>query len=74
VAFRDYLRYVEKGSVDSESSPVREPNTAFEKLVFGVLSRHGFTADCGVGFSNYFIDLAVRHPDAPDHYLLALEG
>jgi very-short-patch-repair endonuclease len=27
-----------------------------------------------VGFSNYFVDLAIRHPDAPDHYLLALEG
>lgn len=74
LAFRDYLRYVEKGSVDSESGSVREPTTPFEKLVFGLLSRHGFTADCGVGFSNYFIDLAVRHPDAPDHYLLALEG
>ena len=74
LAFRDYLRYVEKGSVDSESGSVREPTTPFEKLVFGLLHRHGFTADCGVGFSNYFIDLAVRHPDASDHYLLALEG
>jgi very-short-patch-repair endonuclease len=74
LAFRDYLRYVEKGSVDSESAPVREPNTPFEKLVFGLLSQQGFTAACGVGFSNYFIDLAVRHPDATDHYLLALEG
>jgi superfamily I DNA and/or RNA helicase len=74
LAFRDYLRYVEKNIEDSELESPRDPKTPFEKVLFSLLTEHGFTADCGVGFANYFIDLAIRHPEASDHYLLALEG
>lgn len=72
-AFQAYLRYVEARSLDSEDSTCREPETPFERVVSEALQRHGFSVECRVGVANYFIDLAVRHPQNPEIYLLAIE-
>lgn len=72
-AFQAYLRYVEARSLDSEDSTCREPETPFERVVSEALQLHGFSVECRVGVANYFIDLAVRHPQNPEIYLLAIE-
>jgi len=45
----------------------------FEIVVAEALTRHGYGVDCQVGVANYFIDLAIRHPDRPETYLLGVE-
>lgn len=72
-AFQAYLRYVESRSLDSDDSTCREPETPFERVVSEALQRHGFSVECRVGVANYFIDLAVRDPQNPGIYLLAIE-
>lgn len=72
-AFQAYLRYVEARSLDSENSTRREPKSPFERVVSEALEHHGFSVECRVGVANYFIDLAVRHPQNPEIYLLAIE-
>ena len=72
-AFQAYLRYVESRSLDSDDSTCREPETPFERVVSEALQRHGFSVECRVGVANYFIDLAVLHPQNPGIYLLAIE-
>jgi very-short-patch-repair endonuclease len=73
-ALRDYLKYVETQSLDSVVHTSREPESPMEQVVAEALQSHGFTVDCRVGVANYFIDLAVRNPEKPDTYLLAIEG
>lgn len=72
-ALQAYLRFVEARSLDSDGSFEREPETPFEQVVCEALRRHGYSVDCRVGVANYFIDLAVRHPDYSEIYLLAIE-
>ena len=68
-----YLSYVEARSLDSDGSLGRDPQSPFELVVCEALQRHGFAVECRVGVANYFIDLAVRHPERPETYLLAIE-
>lgn len=72
-AFQAYLRYVEARSLYFEDSTCREPETPFERVVSEALEHHGFSVECRVGVANYFIDLAVRHPQNAEIYLLAIE-
>jgi very-short-patch-repair endonuclease len=51
----------------------REPDSEFEIVVAEALTRHGYQVDCQVGVANYFIDLAIRHPDKPETYLIGIE-
>ena len=72
-AFRDYLKYVESQSLETGRPSGREPDSPFEVVVAEAIQRHGFDVDCQVGVANYFIDLAIRHPQHPDIYLLGVE-
>jgi very-short-patch-repair endonuclease len=51
----------------------REPDSPFEVVVAEAIQRHGFEVDCQVGVANYFIDLAIRHPNRPETYILGVE-
>jgi very-short-patch-repair endonuclease len=72
-AFRNYLKFVESESLESGRPSGREPDSPFEVVVAEAIQRHGFEVDCQVGVANYFIDLAIRHPDRPGTYLLGVE-
>jgi very-short-patch-repair endonuclease len=72
-AFRNYLKFVESQSLESGRPSGREPDSPFEVVVAEAIQRHGYEVDCQVGVANYFIDLAIRHPDRPDAYLLGVE-
>ena len=72
-ALKGYLKYVEAQSLDTGHQSGREPDSEFEIVVAEALTRHGFGVDCQVGVANYFIDLAIRHPDRPETYLLGVE-
>ncbi len=72
-AFRNYLKFVENQSLETGRPSGREPDSPFEVVVAEAIQRHGYEVDCQVGVANYFIDLAIRHPDKPDTYLLGVE-
>jgi len=72
-AFRNYLKFVENQSLETGRPSGREPDSPFEVVVAEAMQRHGYEVDCQVGVANYFIDLAIRHPDKPDTYLLGVE-
>jgi very-short-patch-repair endonuclease len=72
-AFRGYLKYVESQSLETGRPSGREPDSPFEVVVAEAIQHHGFDVDCQVGVANYFIDLAIRHPEQPDTYLLGVE-
>ena len=72
-AFRNYLKFVESQSLETGRPTGREPDSPFEVVVAEAIQRHGYEVDCQVGVANYFIDLAIRHPNKPDTYLLGVE-
>lgn len=72
-AFRNYLKFVENQSLETGRPSGREPDSPFEVVVAEAIQRHGYEVDCQVGVANYFIDLAIRHPEKPDTYLLGVE-
>lgn len=72
-ALKGYLKYVESQSLDTGRQSGREPDSEFEIVVAEALTRHGYEVDCQVGVANYFIDLAIRHPEKPETYLLGVE-
>jgi very-short-patch-repair endonuclease len=72
-AFRNYLKFVESQSLETGRPSGREPDSPFEVVVAEAIQRHGYEVDCQVGVANYFIDLAIRHPEKPDTYLLGVE-
>jgi len=57
----------------SRDASGRETDRPFEVVVAEANQRHSYEVDCQVGVANYFIDLAIRHPDRPDSYLPGME-
>lgn len=72
-ALKGYLKFVESQSLETGRHSGREPDSEFEIVVAESLTRHGYQVDCQVGVANYFIDLAIRHPDKPETYLIGIE-
>jgi len=70
-----YLSYAQSASPESQSAQwgsdrYEEP---FSRSVHNVLTEAGYHIDINVGMGNYRIDLAVRHPDEPHRYLVAID-
>jgi very-short-patch-repair endonuclease len=72
-ALKGYLKFVESQSLETGRQSGREPDSEFEIVVAEALTRHGYQVDCQVGVANYFIDLAIRHPDKLETYLIGIE-
>jgi hypothetical protein len=73
---RGYLDFAHHGlralSVDGDASGW-PPESPFEADVLSVIRGWGYEADVRVGAAGYRIDVAVRHPDRPGSYVLAVE-
>ena len=72
-ALKGYLEYAETGRLDTWKETDRPPDSDFEVAVADSLRRHGIECVAQLGVSDYFIDLAVKHPDVADGYILAIE-
>lgn len=70
---RNFLEFAQYGV---SRLPQRESTVAQESAVVEsvqqALSEAGYVADAAVGCSQFKVDLAVRHPDHPDTYLLGI--
>lgn len=74
-AFRDFLRYARSGRLqyDKPGESGGEPDSDFESHVMERLKAHGYQVVPQVGVGGYWIDLAVKHPEALDTYILGIE-
>jgi very-short-patch-repair endonuclease len=73
-ALKQFLDYAETGQLGSEPRITRrDPDSDFEDAVLEGLRESGFDCVPQVGVANFFIDIGVRDPDAPDEFIAAVE-
>lgn len=78
IAFKGYLKFAETNILQSvipyrQQSRPAEPESPFEEAVASIIVQAGYEVALQVGAAGYFIDIAVKHPDNPSEYLLAVE-
>ncbi|MFB6374457.1 MAG: DUF3320 domain-containing protein [Bradymonadaceae bacterium] len=74
---KTFLKYAEVGpkaiAEATRSSGSGKNTVGIRREVADVLRERGWEPDLGVGCSGYEIDIAVRHPEYPESYLLGIE-
>jgi very-short-patch-repair endonuclease len=70
---KTFLSYAEKGSLDAPRETDREADSEFELQIYDMLAQKGYTVHQQVGCADFYIDLAVVHPDNSGRYLLGIE-
>ena len=68
-----YLEYAETRGKAAVKTIGDEPDSDFEAEVADRLRTKGYEVKLQVGVSGYRIDLAVAHPDRPEHFLAGVE-
>jgi very-short-patch-repair endonuclease len=72
-ALQHFLKYAQNRQLDVPLETGKLPDSPFEEEVISALRDAGYDIEPQVGTAGYFIDLAVRDPDRPGAYLLAIE-
>ena len=72
-ALKDFLDYCERGHLHAPKLTGKAPDSAFEVAVMRRLAEAGYAAEPQLGVAGFFLDLAVKDPDDPGRYLLAIE-
>ncbi|MBA4247010.1 MAG: DUF3320 domain-containing protein [Microbacterium sp.] len=68
-----FLAYAETGELETFGETGRATDSPFEDQVRSAVEGLGYDVEPQVGEAGYFIDLAVRHPEQPGKYVLAIE-
>ena len=68
-----FLQYAETGLLEEQVSTSQDADSPFEETVAAAMEGFGYKVDKQVGSAGFKIDLAVRHPDQPGRYMLAVE-
>jgi very-short-patch-repair endonuclease len=72
--FRKYLEYASSGQLTPQSKITnRGYDSPFEQAVSAALRLIGFECIPQIGVKGFSIDLAIRHPDNPDKFILGIE-
>lgn len=72
-ALKHFLKYAETGELDIPIETGKQADSPFELEVKQALEERGFKIEPQVGAAGYFIDLAVKDPERPGRYILAVE-
>ena len=73
-ALNSFLKYCETGQISrTDAENGRAPDSDFEISVMELLDSHGFECVPQVGEAGFFIDVAVRDPNKPGRFLMAIE-
>lgn len=72
-ALKQYLDYARTGRLEQGTRSERSEDSPFEVAVRRALESGGFQCEPQVGVAGFFVDLAVRHPRYPDHFLAGIE-
>ncbi|MCA8930017.1 MAG: DUF3320 domain-containing protein, partial [Alphaproteobacteria bacterium] len=68
-----FLEYAKSGQMEQPEITGLGVDSPFEEDVASVIARLGYACDLQVGSAGFRIDMAVRNPDRPGQYLLAVE-
>ncbi|MCK0169579.1 DUF3320 domain-containing protein [Aliiroseovarius sp. S1123] len=68
-----FLEYAKSGQMEQPEVTGLGADSPFEEDVASVITRLGYSCDLQVGSAGFRIDMAVRNPDRPGQYLLAVE-
>ena len=72
-ALKQYLEFVETKGRSAVKSIGVDADSDFELEVADRLQRKGYQVQLQIGVSGFKIDLGVRHPDFPEHFLAGVE-
>lgn len=68
-----FLQYAETGVLEQAVSTSEDADSPFEEAVAAFIEDLNYKVDKQVGYTGFKIDLAVRHPEHPGRYMLAVE-
>lgn len=68
-----FLQFAESGQLNKAYEKQQEQNFAFGALLHQAIQRLGYQVAPRVGSQGYYIDLAIKHPEDPSKFVLALE-
>jgi very-short-patch-repair endonuclease/DNA polymerase III delta prime subunit len=72
-ALKNFLKYAETRVLEVSKESGKATDSPFEDEVLTALKDLGYLVEPQVGTAGYFIDLAVKDPERPGRYILAIE-
>jgi very-short-patch-repair endonuclease len=72
-ALKHFLSYAETRVLDIPLETGKAADSPFEMEVLRALQERGYNVEPQVGTAGYFIDMAVKDPELPGRYVLAIE-
>lgn len=72
-ALKNFLKFAETLQLEVAHETGKDVDSPFEAQVIEALRELGYKIEPQVGTAGYFIDMAVRDPERPGRYLLAIE-
>ncbi|MCJ0803582.1 DUF3320 domain-containing protein [Vibrio vulnificus] len=72
-ALKNFLHYAETGDLVKREETGKAPDSPFEEDVISLIRSLGYQVQPQVGCAGFYIDIAVRDPNKPGRYMLAVE-
>ncbi|WP_067068371.1 DUF3320 domain-containing protein [Roseateles chitosanitabidus] len=72
-ALKNFLKFAETGELEVSYETGKGPDSPFEVEVIEALRDLNYQIEPQVGTAGYFIDMAVKDPELPGRYVLAIE-
>lgn len=72
-ALKSFLKYAESGVLETRRETGKATDSPFEDQVISAIRALGYDVEPQVGSAGFFIDIAVRDPEKPGRYILAVE-
>ncbi|WP_429019760.1 DUF3320 domain-containing protein [Aeromonas allosaccharophila] len=72
-ALKNFLKYAETGELEVARETGKAADSPFELEVIEALRERNYEVEPQVGTAGYFIDIAVKDPEYPGRYVLAIE-
>ena len=72
-ALKSFLHYAQTGELEHRHETGKEADSPFEEAVSDAIRRLGYDIEPQVGSAGFYIDIAVRDPEKPGRYILAVE-
>lgn len=72
-ALKSFLKYAESGVLENRFETGKETDSPFEDEVINAIKNMGYEVEPQVGSAGFFIDIAVKDPNKPGKYALAVE-
>ena len=72
-ALKHFLKYAETRELDIPIETGKDVDSPFEFEVMTAIKEKGYSVEGQVGTAGYFIDMAVKDPEYPGRYILAIE-